>query len=232
MFCKSIELPLLCITHSQTFHGLRWIYNSLGPNGLHFTYQICIKSCREMSSMQAYLFCLCTSWLLLVLLQVSPASGVPLNLPVRGERGDDISNSVTLPKRDVASPPSPTSSSNCSSSAERNETSRSRNFSSSAERMDAMLDSIRQQILLKLNLQEPPENPKLPAATSIPPSMLSTYYAHLQSVDADDSHECSRSEGSEATHFSRNLQLYYPHNFVSVKLPPDHFQIGKAILLL
>lgn len=93
-----------------------------------------------------------------------------------------------------------------------------------------MLDSIRQQILLKLNLQEPPEN--LPAATSIPPSMLSTYYAHLQSVDADDSHECSRSEGSEATHFSRNLELYYPHNFVSVKLPPDHFQIGKAIILL
>lgn len=56
MFCKSIELPLLCITHSQTFHGLRWIYNSLGPNGLHFTHQICIKSaekcrvCKRISS--------------------------------------------------------------------------------------------------------------------------------------------------------------------------------------
>lgn len=169
-----------------------------------------------MSSLQACL--LLFAWLLLV---IHPVCSVALNLPVNYSEDASISNSVVLqeqpPTSSVPTPTTPSPPQNCT----QNKTSTSRSFS---EQKETVVNSIRQQILAKLNLNELPQS--VPATSDLPPSLLADYYANLQALrqNADEPHEC---QVGETTHFARHLRLYYPDSYVPVNSPPGQFQVGK-----
>lgn len=108
-----------------------------------------------------------------------------------------------------------------------NKTSSSPSFS---EKKQAMIDSVRQHILFKLDLKEPPTNTV--AIGDLPASVVSEYHAQLQALEQNEETPQDREcRGGESTHFSKHLRLYYPDAFVSEDPPLDHFQVGKTIAL-
>lgn len=104
----------------------------------------------------------------------------------------------------------------------------SRSPDSDEQQKQAMMDSIRQHMLAKLNMEEPPQGAP-PADTAIPAALLANYYAQLQAQQqtGDDPQKC-REEQERITHFSRHPRLYYPDHFVSTVPAPGSFQMDSG----
>ncbi len=113
-------------------------------------------------------------------------------------------------------------SSNCTS----NRTSRTeRTF---LERKQAMVKSVRQHMLAKLNLNEAPRSL---ASNPLSPAQLAQYESLIQALQQDDSSPDCAAAKEETTHFSKHLRLYHPELFVPTQ-PPDLFHLGKTITLI
>lgn len=152
------------------------------------------------------------------------AQGLALNLP--GELSDDgISNSVTLrqnnAEQDQLQTPSPTSSPSSAANVSGN------NASSHEERRSAMLYSIRQHIMAKLNLEEQPQGAPPNPDFELSPALLASYYAHVEALKqgAGAPEVCSE---EETTHFSRHTKLYNPERFMPSEPNPRHFQLSNG----
>lgn len=166
------------------------------------------------------LFSVCT----FLLLHIRPAASVALNFPVQDVDEDNsvLTNSV-VPEAEsehdntASTHQTPTSSpANCT---KKNTTERNYNES-------AMLDSIRQHFLAKLNLTEAPSPLQAGAKLEIPPDMLSSYYASLQTQQQSEK-EPQDCPDKKTTHYSRSVNLYSPDQYVSAQAIPDHFVLGK-----
>ena len=144
------------------------------------------------------------------------AHGLALNLPEELS-GDGISNSVTLAlqqNNEQDQLQTPNASEN--------------NTYSPEEQRRAMLYSIQQHIMAKLNLRElPPQDAPSDPDFELPPALLASYYAHVESLKqgAEDTDKCSE---EETTHFSRHTKLYYPERYVSEEPNAHRFQLTSG----
>lgn len=172
---------------------------------------ITTSSQQEMSCRQGLLLLILCGWLLLQV-RICPVQGVALNLPRRDVDQQDAEpmESESPTTENVTSP------SNCT----RNRTStEGRSF---AEKRKALIESIRQHMMAKLNMMEPPRRV---ASRPLSASQLATYQALVQALQSDHSHDCGDDE--ETTHFSKHLRLYHPGLFVSTE-PSDLHHLGKT----
>lgn len=159
-----------------------------------------------MSCRQGLLFLAFCAWLLLVGVQA-----VALNRRDTNEQGAELQESES---------PTPEDITNCT----RNKTStEERSF---LEKKQAMVESVRDHMLAKLNLKEAPKNRA--SNLSLTPAQLAKYQALMQVLQQDDNlqdHDCGAAE--ETTHFSKHLRLYQPELFVPTE-PPDLLHLGKT----
>lgn len=171
-----------------------------------------------MSSVHILAFCA-----LALLLAASPACAVALNLPAPSD-ADSSASELLLDDAAAGQPHEAAAEPEGANCTTKNKTS---TVSNDTEQRQVMMNSIRQQILAKLNMREPPPTTGA-SAGELPQSVLSSYYAHLQSMEqnAEPQQEC---HGGESTYFSRHLSLYHPADFASYNPPADHFQVGKSI---
>ena len=117
------------------------------------------------------------------------------------------------PTAESVTSPSPSNSSNCT----RNSTSEDRSF---MERKRAMVESVREHMMAKLNLKEVPKSPTMDAA------QLATYRALVQTMQDMDHQERDCGEKEETTHFSKHPRLYHPEVFAPAEAP-NLFHLGK-----
>lgn len=115
---------------------------------------------------------------------------------------------------------------NCTASNSSSSSSRSRNRTVARteqevrEQKQMIFKSIREHILMKLGLSEPPN---VSRHDVVPPSLVAEYRAmNALERNADEPQECLGR--GETTHFSRQVKHFQPNSFVSVDSLPDHFQ--------
>lgn len=91
----------------------------------------------------------------------------------------------------------------------------------------ARIAAIRDEIMAKLHLTEPPPNPR--KLTAINKSTLSAYRAAVQTANRQSlgrSRECRRD-----TFFAKLLSVYFPTSYRAVIPPADMFEWGKGEVL-
>lgn len=163
-----------------------------------------------------------------VLLLQSGALSLPSTFQQDASTMEEELQTSPTPEATSTPPATSTVTSTAPENCTKNQTSSSRSFS---EKRQVMLDSVRGQVLFKLNMTEAPVRTQA-ALGDLPASLISDYLAQLnaleQNEEAPQDREC---QGGESTHFSRHLGLYYPNLFVSEDPPLDHFQLGKTIAL-
>ena len=170
--------------------------------------------------LEALLHCLC-AWLLLT---ATPVCSIALP-EVKGSLQDPNSPSgdsdqlqtTTSPSSAAATvspPPPPTASPIPLSSL------------SPAEQRRAMLESIRRNILAKLDLENE-EADISSAARLVSPDQLSSYRAQLQALQQQEESGPQKCRSEKTTLFSRHPRFYYPNHFVSVPPNANRFQLDS-----
>ena len=177
------------------------------------------------------LLCFC-ALLLLQLMEIRPVHSVALNFPANIEEEELISNSVVDAEEPTITTTTTTTSSsstttavpsqNCSKSEIASKRKRHR---TPEEKKRIMFRSIRNQLLVKLDLNEPPQRGDI-TPSMIPESIMSAYRAsqYLQR-SVEKSQDCKQKE--EMTLYSKHLRLYSPDHYSPVELPLDDYESGK-----